>query len=300
MTLRSTLGQIKRDLLPSKSTWTDDRRAKAAMDQYEMAHGYRFDIKHPTHFTEKVVCYKLFYQRDDLVRVVDKYLFKDYIREKLGDGYTIPLIGAWENIEDFARDWDSLPEEFCLKSTLMSDGRCIKFIHHKSQEDRDALFREVKSWLNPKNTLINSFCRAYYNAVPRVLAEEYKTEVGDQLYDYKVFCFDGEPECFYVATDHFPGQLSHISFYDLDWNRLDVRYGKHPNCDVKKPRTCEEMLRISRILSKDFPFVRVDFFETPDQLYVAELTIYPGGGLTPIFPESYNRELGEKFRLPEL
>lgn len=299
MSVRSSLGRLKRAILPSKSRWPDSLRVRFAMNQFKREQGYRFDIEHPGLFTEKVIWYKLFYHREKLERIVDKYLFKDYIREKLGEGYTIPLLGAWDNIDDFTRDWDGLPEEFCLKSTLMSDGKCIKFVHHKSQEDREAIIREVKSWLNPKNTLINSFCRAYYHALPRVLAEEYKTEINNQLYDYKVFCFDGVPDCVYVATDHFPGQISHISFYDLDWNRLDVHYGKHPNCEVPKPRELEEMLRISRILSKDFPFVRVDFFETAEHLYVAELTLYPGGGLTPIYPESFSRALGDKFRLPE-
>ena len=150
----------------------------------------------------------------------------------------------------------------------------------------------------PKNTLINSYCRAYYDATPRIIAEVYKSEVKNQLYDYKVFCFDGEPAYIYVATDHFPGQLSHISFYDLAWNRLDVRYGEHPNCEVDKPRDIEDMLNISRILSAGFPFLRVDFFETQEHLYVAELTLYPGGGQTPLHPESFNLEMGIRFTLP--
>ena len=121
----------------------------------------------------------------------------------------------------------------------------------------------------------------------------------NQLYDYKVFCFDGVPHCIYVATDHFPGQLSHISFYDLDWNRLEVRYGEHPNCDVERPKHLDEMLSLARTLSKGFPFLRVDFFEVGDKLYVAELTLYPGGGKTPYHPERFNQELGELFVIPD-
>lgn len=106
-------------------------------------------------------------------------------------------------------------------------------------------------------------------------------QVDNQLYDYKFFCFSGEPYCVYVAKDHFPGQLSQISFYDLEWNRLDVKYVEHPNCNVEKPKHFDEMMRIAKTLSKSFPFVRVDFFDTNEKLYVAELTFYPGGGMTP-------------------
>lgn len=290
MILEGTTG-LRRD-------WPEKKRIQYAMDLYERTQGYRFDINNPKLFTEKIVWYKLFYKRNDFDRIVDKCLFKDYIREKLGEGKTIPLIGVWDNVDALEKDWDKLPEEFYLKGTLQSDGKSMMHIKNRSELSFQTIRNMVASWLDPRNTLINSFCRAYYDAVPRVIAEEYKAEVDGQLYDYKVFCFDGKPECFYVAVDHFPGQLSHISFYDLDWNRLDVQYGKHPNCDVAKPREFDEMLRIAAKLSKGFPFLRVDFFETSDSLYVAELTLYPGGGQTPYHPESFNLLLGNKFNLP--
>ena len=298
MSIRSSLGELKRSIEISIDQWPEDKRAKAAMKQYQSAMGYSFDLYQPKTFTEKVIWYKLFYERPDLVRIVDKIDFKDYIKEKLGDGYTIPLLGSWETVEEFREDWEKMPEEFVLKSTLMSDGRGIKIIHRKSQVNLNELCREVKHWLKPYNTLINSFCRAYYGTKPRILAERFESQVDGQLYDYKVFCFQGTPKYFYVATDHFPGQLSHISFYDLEWNRLEVRYGKHPNCEVEKPIHFDEMIKLAERLSQGFPFLRVDFFDLPDKVQLSELTLYPGGGLTPIHPESFNRELGDLFILP--
>ena len=281
-----------------RSEWPLDKRIKGAMDLYEKAHGYRFDINNPVLFTEKVVWYKLFYERPDFTRIVDKYFFKDYILEKLGDGYTIPLIGVWDNIESLERDWENLPEEFCLKSTLQSDGYSIKIIHNRSTIDFSDIKNELNRWLKPENTLINSYCKAYYKATPRIIAEVYKAEVGNQLYDYKIFCFNGNPKYAYVATEHFSDKTYPISFYNLDWKKLNVYYGNHRECEVEKPKDFEEMISISRVLSKDFPFVRVDFFETDEQLYVAEMTLYPGGGQTPIFPVSFNLEMGNQFVLP--
>lgn len=299
MSLRNKLGDLKRSLEKSKNLWPLEKLIRYNNEGYEKIMGYRFDWDHPVMFTEKLQWYKLKYRNDMLCNAVDKYLFKDYIKSRLGDGYTLPLYGVWETIEEFMREWTSLPKEFVLKSTLQSDGKFIKIIHDKDSVDYNALIKEVTTWFNPKNTLINSFCRAYHNAVPRVIAEEYMAQVDNQLYDYKFFCFSGIPYCIYVATDHFPGQLSHISFYDLDWNRRNVRYGEHPNCEVERPKHYGEMLEISKKLSAEFPFVRVDFFDTDEQLYVAELTFYPGGGLTPYHPDSFNRELGDLFILPE-
>lgn len=288
-----------RKLPPCKCDWPMEDRIKGAMLLYTKKMGYHYDYSHPVLFTEKLQSYRLQYDRPDFPDVVDKYLFKSYIEKKLGPGYTIPLYGAWETIDGLREAWDSLPNELVLKSTLQSDGKFIKIIRDKSSVNLDALLEEVKQWLDPKRTLINSYCKAYYRATPRILAEEYMEQVDNQLYDYKFFCFDGAPHCVYVATDHFPGQLSHISFYDLDWKRRDVRYGEHPNCEVDRPRHFDEMLRLAKVLSAGFPFVRVDFFDVGDRLYVAELTMYPGAGHTPYHPESFNRELGDLFHLPK-
>lgn len=247
-------------------------------------------------FTEKLQWYKVNYRHPDMSRIVDKYDFKDYIKQKLGEGYTIPIYGVWDSVKALEKDWESLPEEFCLKSTVQSDGRFIKLIHKKSEVDFRELRKELKKWFNERLTLINS----YYGCKPRILAEQYVKQVGDQLYDYKIFCFSGVPHCAYVATNHFESSEYPITFYDLEWNRMNVKYGKHPNEELDKPYHFKEMIEISKILSKEFPFVRVDFFDTKDKLLMAELTFYPGGGNTPYNPISFDKELGDLFILPQV
>lgn len=66
---------------------------------------------------------------------------------------------------------------------------------------------------------------------------------------------------------------------------------------IPKPPHFEEMKEIATKLSQDFPFIRVDFFDTPDKLYMAELTFYPGGGLTQYYPVEFNKLLGDMFEL---
>lgn len=270
------------------------------MKSYKGHFGYTFDINLPNSFTEKIQWYKIFYDNKDLVNIVDKYLFKFYIDEKIGGGYTIPLIDAWTDLNSLEKDWDSLPNIFVLKSNLQSDGNYIKFIKNKSNIKFKDIKKELSEWLNPKNTLINSYCRAYYKATPRIIAERYETTLDNSLYDYKIFCFNGQPFCFYVAKNNFKDLNYPISFYDLNWSKLDVRYGEHITINnEEKPKFFDEMLKISKTLSLDFPFVRVDFFETPTKLYVAELTFYPGGGFTSYYPESFNEYLGSLFVLPK-
>lgn len=282
------------------NNWPKKQRMRGVMALYKRKLGdeAEFDIKHPVLFNEKIVSYKVLYERDGLENIVDKFLFKKYIKNKLGEGYTIPMLGAWDKIDNLEKDWEKLPERFVLKSTVQSDGKFIKVIKNKTDVDFSELKKELTEWLKPSRTLINSYCYAYYHATPRILAEEYMENIDNQLFDYKIFCFDGKPYCFYVATNHFSDENYPITFYDLDWNMMDVHYGNHGHQEVEKPVHLDEMIEIAKKLSEGFPFIRVDFFDLPDKLYCAEMTLYPGGGQTFYYPREFNLKMGEMFHFP--
>ena len=293
------LSRLKNGPADLKCNWPAERLIAEDMDVYEKGHGHRFDFNHPVTFTEKLLWYKRNFSGDGrLDRVVDKIEFKSYIEERLGAGHTIPLIGYWSDIKGLKRGWASLPNAFCLKSSISYGGNNILVVKDKSTADLNQILRTIREWFKPENTSLNSFGSAYYSTTPRVLAEEYMSNVENQLYDYKFFCFKGELFCVYVAMDHFGRDGSHISFYDMDWNQLDVQYGDHIVEKAQCPKHFSQMKKYASILSKDFPFVRVDFFDTEDELYLAEMTLYPGGGHTPYHPESFDLEMGKHFILP--
>lgn len=275
-----------------------EQRIAINMDTYEKSMGYRFDLNMPKTFTEKKQWYKMYYS-EDLWMLVDKVAFKQYIKEKIGDGYTIPLYGAWNTVDGLKEAWASLPEEFVLKSNASDNGRNIIFVHNKSKTRFSDIKRDVYTWLNPMQTLNDSNCIAYKKVIPQILAEEYKSNFKNQLYDYKFFCFNGKPYCMYVAIEHFDKTDDYpITFYDLNWKRMDVSYGSHGTTDIPRPIHFDEMKILAEKLSEGFPFLRVDFFDTEEKLYLAELTLYPGGGFTPYRPESFNEELGKLFNVP--
>ena len=290
---------IQRRSIKPVCDWPLEKAIAGDMKSYKRHMGYTFDINNPILFTEKLQWYKFFYHRDDFSQITDKFLFKQYISQQLGEGYTIPVYNSWTRVDDLEKDWHSLPEEFVLKANLQSDGRNIKIIHKKSDIIFSKIKNTLKAWLDKRNTLANSWDYNFYRGTPRILAEKYMENLADQLFDYKFFCFNGEPYCMYVAQEHFDKGNYPISFYDLHWNRLDVRYGGHLVGDAPRPAHFDEMIEISKRLSKGFPFVRVDFFDTDEKLYVAELTFAPGGGVTPYHPRSFNEKLGELFVLPE-
>lgn len=72
--------------------------------------GSELNLENPKTLTEKLQWIKLYYHHPDMLRAVDKYEFKLYVEEKIGEGYSAPIIKVWDSPEDV------------LKSTLQSDG----------------------------------------------------------------------------------------------------------------------------------------------------------------------------------
>ena len=60
----------------------------------------------------------------------------------------------------------------------------------------------------------------------------------------------------------------------------------------------DKMVEISALLSKTFPFLRVDFYEVEGRLYIGELTFCPGSGFEPFYPEEWDTILGNMVILP--
>ena len=57
------------------------------------------------------------------------------------------------------------------------------------------------------------------------------------------------------------------------------------------------MIRIARILSRDFDFIRVDLYSLGKKIYCGELTFHPGGGFSNFIPKKYDLIYGKKLKL---
>ena len=66
----------------------------------------------------------------------------------------------------------------------------------------------------------------------------------------------------------------------------------------KKPKQFEEMLDISKKLSRNTYFLRVDFYLVNNEIKVGELTFFHWAGFCTFDPEEYNLKLGNMIKLP--
>lgn len=295
-----TLEKKISNVLPVIGSWPRFAKIALAKHLFRGRNGYLYDFYHPDNFVEKTFTYTVLYENPAFSKYIDKYVFKDTVTKILGDKkYVIPAYGVYESIADLEKAWDALPETFYIKSTVSGNGRNMRLIEKKSEVDKVQLFEEIRKWFNPHNTLINSLDRSYRDMKPRVLAEKYIHDLDSEaLRDYKFYCFNGVPFCLHTRSFDKNREDFPRTFYDMEWNRIEATISHHPSAkDVKKPVHFDEMKEIARVLSADFPFARVDFYDTEENPIVGEVTLgYPSSDIEPM---EFNLILGRKMVIPQ-
>lgn len=258
--------------------------------------GRSLPLQAPQTFNEKLQYLKLYDRRPEYTQMVDKYKVREYITEKLGAQYLIPLIGVWDDPEKI--DFSALPNQFVLKCNHNSGlGMCIC-------KDKSKLnIRKVKAGLRKglrQDYYLTGREWPYKNVPRRIIAEQFMQSDANGLTDYKVHCFNGEPKLILVCKDRFAPTGLTEDFYTPQWEHLDLRRPTHPNAlePMAKPDELDQLLELSRLLSRDIPFLRVDFYIVEGHVYFSELTFFPASGFEKFEPEDWDRILGEWLKLP--
>lgn len=122
-----------------------------------------------------------------------------------------------------------------------------------------------------------------------------------EMLDYKFFCFNGTPGFLYVSQGFENHATTRINFVTLDWKKADFARNDYQEFDELpgKPEHFEEMLHLARILSKDIPFCRTDFYEINGKVYFGELTFSPCGGFIPFKEADSDLRLGKLLNLKQ-
>ena len=122
------------------------------------------------------------------------------------------------------------------------------------------------------------------------------------LFEYKFFCFNGEPKIYQTCIDRDKSKGgAELTFYDLNGEKLPIKDKNHSRkstIDVPVPHNLELMLWVCRELSKDTFFLRVDFYEVNEKIYCGELTFFESAGFCEFAPDEWNRILGDWIKLP--
>lgn len=263
--------------------------------KYRILMNKELQLQEPVLYTEKLQWLKLYDHRPEYTRMVDKYEVKQYVADKIGAEYVIPLLGVWDRVEDI--DFDALPKRFVLKTTHDSGG--IVVCKDKSELNVAAAKKRLRFFLK-RNYYDENREWPYKNVKPRIIAEAYMEDSRQgELRDYKFFTFGGEPKVLYITQGRGKGEPTVADFFDMEFNHLPFTID-HDMADVppEKPVNFELMKKLAAQLSEGTPQLRVDFYEVDGRVYFGEMTFFHCSGMAPFHPEQWNRTFGDWVTLP--
>lgn len=264
---------------------------------YRLRTGRKLNMKNPTTFNEKIQWMKFNYRFPLQSVVSDKLLVRDYVKEKMGKEYLIPLLGKWKKFDEI--DFDILPDQFVLKCNHDSGGLVV--CRDKSALDYKKAKNKIEKSLKSNFYTIGREYQ-YRNIKPMILCEKFISENGKVPMDYKIYCFNGKPDVILVCRNRFSND-SHKAeylFYDQNWKFLPWIKGDEKKKDPKlpRPKNLDEMLEVAKKLSEDFIYARIDLYNVNGKIYFGEITLSPNSGFYSGLTEETDRILGEKIHIP--
>lgn len=264
----------------------DDKYIKK---KYKAIFNKKLDLDNPQTFNEKLQWLKINNRKDIYTTMVDKYKVKEYISAQVGEKYVVPTLGIYDKFDDI--EFDKLPNQFVIKCTHDSGG--IIICNDKSKLDR----------VNAKKIITKSLKRNFYligrewpykNVKPRIIIEPLlHNKNGDGLIEFNMFCFNGIPKIIMVCYGD-KKKNRYNDFYDENFKRIKmgITY-KYSDQQMQKPSNYYDMIKISKIISKDIPFLRVDFYLVDNEIKLGELTFFHWSGFGKFYPQEYDYKFGQ-------
>lgn len=286
-------------LWAAESKYTNKDKIWFLSQEFYEVVGYYPNIKNPRSFNEKLHWLKLNYFNPAENVCIDKHLAKIFIDKTLGEGYTIPLLGVYDDVNDI--DFEALPEKFVIKSPYSGGGLGMIYVDKRKKIDYDNLKYRINSIMPKWHNLYYRFLsRGYKEIESKILVEEYLPIREGKAIEYKIFCFHGEMKFCLVDCDYF-GKKPRRAVYDRNFNLMPFKIGKVKHTPLKeKPANYEKMIELAEKLAKDFPHVRIDFYDVNNRIYVGEMSFSSASGFGIFSPREWDYKIGEWLDLDKL
>ena len=267
---------------------------------YKIATKKKLNLKDPKLFNEKLMWLKLnLYKNNPLItECVDKYRVREYIKRSGCTELLNELIGVYDTPDEI--DFAKLPDKFVLKCNHGAGYNII--CKDKSKLNIYDTKQTLKKWL--KEDYWKTYAEINYKKVPKkIICEKFlENENQNDIEDYKVYCFNGVPQFVMVCVDRNSDKKTKYYFMNKNWEIMKINPTgiKAPDdLKIEKPKCIDKMFEYAQILSKPFPFVRVDFYSVNDKAVFGELTFTPAGCTDINYVGDANQMLGDLIDLTE-
>lgn len=267
--------------------------------QFYLKLRYWPNFHQPQTFNEKIHWRRLFSQDQRYIECSDKLAVRDYIKDRIGDEFLIPLLYQGETITP--DQLLELGDDIVVK--VNHDCLSTKIIRQNSLQTSREICQKINQHL--KDDFGQRTRQWWYSKIDRkVLVEKLiLDQQGELPFDYKFLTFsqpNGDPKLFLMADFFKHSGIRHTNYYNENGELIEELYDRgFPRLMEKKniglPRF-KEMVEIAKTLGREFDHVRVDLYHPDNQIYFGELTFAHGEGRRPL-NKALDRTMGECWHL---
>jgi hypothetical protein len=269
-------------------------RVLAAIRLQRRSMGRAPDLVQPQLFTDKIRWRMLYDRRPLLQMCSDRLAVRDFVATRAGTQCLVPLLGVFERPEEIP--WAELLPPYVVKATHGQGWNL--FVHHAEEVDPKSFEQLLTQWLKT-NFYYVSWEWSYRHVPRRIIVERFIGVDGKVPEDFKVHCFDGEPRAIAVCHERF-SPAHRWTWHDPSWKPLTfISSSPHHagSLSPAPPHSLWKMLELSRALSKDFDYIRVDLYCVEDRVYFGELTPTQSAGNRP-YSDAGEAWMGALWHLP--
>ena len=260
--------------------------------QYKYITHHPCNLKNPTRYTEKLQYLRLYtYPNNKLVsQCAGRVGVREYLKKRGFCDKLIPIYGVFDKFDDI--DFNKLPNQFVMKC---SHACAFNFIcKNKEEINIPELKKKFNKWL--KTNYGKKTVELHYAPIkPQIIIEKFlEGEDGKLPTEYKIHVFNGKARSMYVVTSR--GVDIRYNNYYIDWSPFDgsqFNGWKKTDYELKKPAHWNDMVEMAEILSKPFPFVRVDLYNIKGKIYFSEMTFTPAKGTLILDDDKCDYEMGK-------
>ena len=260
------------------------------------------NFEHPKDLNEKINWMKFYGDTTLWPLLADKYRVREYIAEKIGEEYLIPLIGKWDTVDEI--DWEKLPQQFVMKCNNGSGD--VVVCKDKRKLDIEATKRHFRKSLHEELSILSGEPH-YAKIKPCIIAEELldastQPYHSTSLVDYKIWVFDGKPMYIWCTWNRHKYHAN-VALYDMDWQfhpewSVWTSHYVKPTEQIPKPKCFDRLMEIAGKLGKGQPVARVDLYVVNDKVYFGEITMTSQGGYQDFYTQEFLDKMGELTVLP--
>ena len=279
---------------------TDEKKEKYIQEKFKENLGYEIDFdKDPITFNQKIQFRKL-YDKNPLYSIcADKYRVREYVKNKIGEEYLIPLYLVTDKLTE--EQWDKLPNSFVAKANHNSGN--VQIIKDKTKANKKEIIRELNNQLKLDYGILSM--EKYYSDIPRkIIVENLLLDLKKVfLQDIKIHCFnEGKKRRYFFdlcSRESIGGEVK-STIYDENWNNLKMTNATLDENEYIKPKNFNKILDLAKKLSEDFDYVRVDLYNVNEKIYFGELTFCDASGFGKFTDKKWDYKFGSYWNQKKL